>query len=243
MHSGMAFDPKSISHRKQLYPILKALADQDPHTGPLDVLDEAMGQPLNRGTDYLSNIRKGQFAASIATRLHQWIAEHHTALGRTFAADLFPEADSNAWDMFLEEYAIRGKLRLAKFKPSTFGLVERARQSSKSDDTIKLGEEFCLQLECEGGLFVWAYQIYKGKWHSIPLGEDGAMAARVTAKQKLFPMLADDTPDPLVEQHDAGPHQFVLRTSDKDDCPDLTASLTPIDGVEWHVIGVHVASA
>lgn len=243
MHSGMAFDPKSISHRKQLYLILKALADQDPHKGPLDVLDEAMGHPLSRGTDYLSNMRKGQYAASIAARLHWWITEHHADSGRTFAADLFPEAQSSTWDAFLERHAIRGKLRLVKFKPSSLGLVERARQTSKPDDTIKLGEKFCFQLECDNDKYVRAYQVYKGEWHPIPLGANRAMEITITAQQQILPVLADGTPDPLVEQHDLGPHQFVVLASQSGDFPDFDTQPKPSETLEWHVLRVQVEPA
>ncbi|WP_139163150.1 hypothetical protein [Epibacterium ulvae] len=239
----MAFDPKNITHRKQLYPVLKALADQDPHKGPLDVLDDAMGHLLSRGTDYLSNMRKGQYATSIAARLHKWITEHHADLGRMFAAGLFPEAQSSAWDAFLERYATRGKLRLVKFKPSSLGLVERTRQTSKPDDTIKLGEKFCFQLECEDDRYVRAFQIYKGEWHPIPVGANEAMGTTITARQKLVPVLADGTPDPLVEQHDLGPHQFVVLASQSGDFPDFDTQPTASETLEWHVLRVQVESA
>ncbi|MBT8154033.1 hypothetical protein KMP13_08995 [Epibacterium ulvae] len=233
----------SEDQRKQLYVATRSVADASDTTVEA-IMDAALGRKALMGTDYMSTFRRGKIRRSYAKLIHGWIANHHPELGHQFAADLFPQPNTDAWGQFLDEHAVRGQLRSVKFKPSSLGLVERARQTVKPDDTLRLGEKFCLQIECKGGRYAQAYQIYKGQWHPIPLCDDGSMTARIAEGDGLLPIQFDGTPDPLVEQRDTGPHQFVVITSQTgDDLPDLDTIPTPSETVEWHVISVHVASA
>lgn len=220
----MAFDPKNITHRKQLYPVLKALTDQDPHKGPLDVLDDAMEQPLSRGTDYLSNVRKGQYAASIATRLYGWLDQNHFHLAHEISPDVFTQTVEQRWRSLLDERASTGRFRLA-LVPLSMGIVERASTVRPVDATIRLGERFCFEFDSETKGYATAFQGVRDEWHNIPLGPNGETSAPIQSGQNRLPKRSDGQVDPLTENHDEGMHEFVMITAPTDDIPTNIQSL------------------
>ncbi|MCG7492488.1 hypothetical protein [Thalassobius sp. Cn5-15] len=226
--------------RAALYLVARAIADAA-NTSVEAIMEQAFGHELVAGTDYLSNFRSGTIGRPKAKLIHAWIAEHHLSAANAVDPNLFPKPHTNAWDEHLNQNAISGRLKLVRFSQSSFGLVERARETTASDETIKLGEPFCLQLSCVDAGYSAAFQIYAGKWHSLPLVSDGSLTIQLEAGDQLLPIAADAKPDPIVERHDAGPHKFVvLIAPERDALPKRDEVPSASDNCEWHLLSVQV---
>jgi len=216
----MSFDASNKSHKKQLYPIIKELADLSPHQSPELVIDQALGQPLARGKDYLSNVRKSDYAKSIASLRYTWLRNHHFDRAHRLAPDIFPETPAMRWRQIIDERAIEGALRIIPTKRD-MGLVERADAVDPSMPTLKLGQRFHFELDSETSGTAIALQGLGDQWVAFPLIEDGTHALSITEGKNILPQKHNGSPDPIVENRDPGQHDFVLIVS-KSETPPLT---------------------
>jgi len=214
MHVGMNFDATNVSHKKRLYTVLKALADIHPNKGPLDILDEALGRPLSRGTDYLSNMRKGRFAASIAQQLYQWLNDNHFDLARSFAPEWFHLSALSTWDRYVEDHGVRGQLQVKRFGKDELNLIKKVKDRQHPDTWLKLGEEFCFFLRTEFNPLAIGFERYQGEWHTIPLGESGATIFELQSGEPHFPIDQYGSIERLTEESDLGLHRFVLAVAE-----------------------------
>lgn len=222
----MSFDPKNKADKAKLYPVLKALADLDPHKTPELIMDDAVGYPVARGQDYVRNMRRGEIAATYAALIHQWLTEHHFELAHRLAPEVFPETPERRWQAIVDERAITDRFRLI-LVPMAMGIVERESQLKPADTTIRLGERFCFELDGEIDGHAIAMQGVRCQWHNIPLSPNGEASAEICAGQNRLPKMQDGKLDPLIENHDEGMHDFVLITAQTDDIPtDLKCLIT-----------------
>lgn len=214
IHVGMDFDATNVSHKRRLYTVLKAVADIHPSKGALDILDEALGQPLSRGTDYLSNVRKGRFAASIAQQLYQWLQAHHADLGHSFEPEWFPISDLSAWDRYVEDHGKHGVLQVKRFVKDELRLIRKVRDRQNPDAEIKLGEEFCFFLRTEFNVHAIGFEHYQDEWHVMPLGENGTAIFKLQRDEPHFPIDGHGVIERLAEGSDLGPHRFVFAVAE-----------------------------
>lgn len=241
MHVIMDFDAKNPFHRKQLFPVLRKLAESDPAKGPLDFIDEALEQPLVRGKDYLNNVRKGQFAAPIAAQLHSWLDQNHFTLAHQTSPDIFPELPAKRWTKIVSEEAIKGELAIAVHQ-DRFGVLEKASKLSSGDVTIRLGEFFYFEMRAGTSGYVTLFQHVGLEWNPLELNEDDAMSLALSEGQNRFPILANGQVDPLRESRDEGPQEFVAIVSKADNIPltpERLLSWYPASGCELHSITVN----
>ena len=211
----MTFDPKNKADKAKLYLVLRALADVTPGASPLDFLDSAVGKPVIRGKDYINNVRKGDYASSIAQLTYDWLLSTHFDLAHRTAPDLFPDTPEQRWQKIVDQHAIRGKLRLI-LAGKELGIVERATAANQADVTIKLGQEFYFELEADEPGFALLFQGVRNAWYPIPLARDGAMQIELEPGINSLPQDISGRPDTLVENHDLGLHQFVVVESPTD---------------------------
>jgi hypothetical protein len=154
--------------RAALYHVARVIAD----TTDLSVeaiMEQAFGHKLMVGTDYLSNFRSGAIGRPKAKLIHAWIAEHHAETAHVIDPRLFPKLHTDAWGDYLENYAITGKLSIARFDKS-MGLVQRKRSQPTPDNILKFGEEFCFHLDSEIDGHAIAFQEYQGTLNPLPIG-------------------------------------------------------------------------
>lgn len=230
----------SEEDRKKLYVATRAVADAIDMSVE-EIMDASLGRKALMGTDYMSTFRRGKIRRSYAKLIYQWIAGHHHSTAHKLYADLFPKRPTDAWDDHLDQHAISGRLKLVRFSQSSFGLVARAREATAPDETIKLGDPFCLQINCTEDGYSVAFQIYAGKWHSLPLVSDGSLTVQLKSGDQLLPITTDAKPDPIVERHDAGPHKFVvLIAPERDALPKRDEVPSASDNCEWHLLRVQV---
>lgn len=78
----------STDERRQLYRVLRAIADTTGQSVE-ELMQQALGQRLLTGADYLSNVRKGKISRSKARLIHAWVARAHPAIAATIAPELF----------------------------------------------------------------------------------------------------------------------------------------------------------
>ena len=90
------------------------------------------------------------------------------------------------------------------------GVVQRASAVDATETTLKLGQRFYLELTSEVAGHAIALRGIRDQWHGIPLGCDGVMGAEVKVGVNVLPQAENGLPDPLVEQHDLGVHEFVV---------------------------------
>lgn len=210
----MVFDPTNRHHKKQLYPVLRALADIDPKTTPELLIDEACGKPLARGKDYLHNVRKGDFAKSIAQLAYVYLRDHHFEIAHKTSPDIFDETPDMRWQKIVDERAIEGRLKIVPVKKE-MGVAQRAREVNAAETTLKLGQEFCLELTSDNAGHVILLQGPLNQWHPIALIDGKDYNLLITGGATILPQLANGAPDPLVESRDLGLHEFVVVVSDQ----------------------------
>ena len=214
----MTFDPKSKADKKQLYPVLKALADQDPRLTPELVMDQANGAPIPRGIDYMNNVRKGDFSSTLAAIIHRWLFENHFRLANTISPEIFAKTPLMHFDELLAGRAVSGRLTV-KILKGEMGLVERASDADRNSiPTIKLGQRFYFELESERAGTAITLQSVRDQWQSFPLCGD-AIHATIKPGLNILPQLEDGTPEPLIENDDTGKHRFVLVCGHNDQPP------------------------
>ncbi|WJY21576.1 hypothetical protein QTA57_17915 [Fontisubflavum oceani] len=179
----MSFDPKNKEHKAKLYPVLKALADLDPRKTPELIIDDAVGYPIARGTDYARNMRRGEINATFAKLTYDWLEMHHFDLAHRISPEIFPETVEQRWQRVLDERAVEGRLKLV-LVPRTMGIVERESELRPVATTIRLGQRFCFELDCETEGYAIAIQGVRGQWHAITLGSKGDFGQAVKPGKK-----------------------------------------------------------
>lgn len=223
--------------RAALYHVARAIAD----TTDLSVeaiMEQAFGHKLMVGTDYLSNFRSGAIGRPKAKLIHAWIAEHHAETAHATEPRLFPKPHTNAWEDYLEEHALQGKLSIARFDTS-MGLVQRKRRQPKPDEMLKLGEEFCFHLESAMDGHAVAFQVYKGMVHPLPLGSNEEPVTAIQMGEQFLPQDTEGNPEKLTEANDLGLHRFIVAVADDaGKLPSATQPPAPDRGVCIRVIRV-----
>lgn len=178
------------------------------------IMEKALGGELFTGADYLTNFRQGKIARAKAKLIYAWIAEHQIDTAHAIEPDMFPMPPLSIWERYLDEHAIRGKLRLVRIDKSR-GIVQRADNIQPADQKLRLGEEFCFELESKTKGTAIAFQGYRGKWHPLPLGESGEVSTAIIAGKQILPQNMDGQLIPLIEIEDTGLHRFVFVVAQK----------------------------
>ncbi|MEM9578040.1 MAG: hypothetical protein AAF999_13615 [Pseudomonadota bacterium] len=214
----MSFDPKNRTHKAQLYPILKALADLDPRKTPELIMDDAVGYPIPHGKDYASNMRKGDINKTFAALTHQWLMEHHFELAQRTSPEIFLQTPETRWREILDTQATSDGLRFVLPK-SDFGIVERDSELQPVDASLKLGQRFLLEVSSDTDGFAVALQGCRDQWYPIKLGVGSLACAPVAQGANVLPRLGNGQLDPLSENCDVGLHDFVVVVGGNDQIP------------------------
>ncbi|MBN7787456.1 hypothetical protein JYP51_21215 [Ponticoccus gilvus] len=164
------------------------------------------------GPDH-SNFRKGKLSAAKAKLIHDYLEAHCFDQAKALEPDLFPMNPQRALDRFIDKHQSEGGMRIVPCDP-TLGLVQQAGHATKAVQTLRLGQEFILELTSpyEGACI--AFHGHQGQWHPIPI-ESSARYYRVGIKTgtQFLPYDAKGNPIPLCEEHWTGPNSFVVITS------------------------------
>lgn len=214
----MVFNPKDKEHKKQLYKVLRALADLNSAETVETLFDKGVGQPVARGIDYMNNVRKGDFNSTYAALIHSWLLTNHFPTAHKFAPKIFPETPEMRWRGILDHRARAGQLKILPVETEK-GIVQRGSVVDSADVVLKLGQNFRLELTSEHCGFAIALQGLRNQWHEFPLVGEDVYAAQVKPGQNLFPLTSRGAPDTLVEHHDLGFHEFVAIESVEQDIP------------------------
>lgn len=202
----------SEEERKRLYAVTRDVG-KVLNMSVEQVMDAALGRIAPIGTDYVANFRKGKIRRSFAKIIYEWIAEQHADLGRKYEADWFPQANTDAWDRYVEEHGIRGQLQIKRFTKNELNLIKKVKDRDAPDAVLKLGEEFCFFLRADANVHAIGFERYKGKWHVMPLEIDGAPNFQILRDEPHFPMDANGGIERLVEESDLGMHRFAVLVS------------------------------
>ena len=184
--------------RKRLYVATRAVADAADKSVE-EIMDAALGRKALMGTDYMSTFRRGKIRRSYAKLIHGWIAENHIDIANGVAPDLFPLPSTTAWNRYIKEHAIHGKLSIVRFEKQSFGLVQRKKDQPMPDEVLNLGEEFCFHLDSDINGSAVAFQGHKGQWHTLPLGPNGEPPMRIETGEQLLPVDEHGQPETLTE--------------------------------------------
>lgn len=229
------------SERSALYHVARAIADTT-NLSVEAIMEHAFGHKLMVGTDYLSNFRSGAIGRPKAKLIHAWIAEHHAETAYAVDPKLFPKLHTGAWNDYLAEHAIHGKLRIRRLD-KTMGLVQRKSSQPKPEEVLKLGEEFCFHLDSEINGYAVAFQEYDGVMHPLPLGQNDDLVATIEIGEQFLPLDNNGRPEKLSEAADLGHHRFVVVVAE--DVAMLPADVNapePDNGVSAYVIRVQFVS-
>lgn len=199
--------------RAALYHVARAVADTT-NLSVEAIMEQAFGHKLMVGTDYLSNFRSGTIGRPKAKLIHAWIVENHAETAHAVEPRLFPKQHTDAWGDYLERHAVTGKLRIARFDKS-MRLVRRKLNQSNPDEILKLGEEFCFELDNDTIGYAVAFQLYKGAMHPLPLGLNEEPTTNVYAGTQFLPVREDGIPEKLTETDDLGQHLFTIFVADE----------------------------
>lgn len=203
------------------------------------VMDAALGRTAPIGTDYVANFRKGKIRRSFAKLIYEWIAEQHADLGRKYEGSWFPQANTDAWDDYVEEHGIRGQLQIKRFIKNELNLIKKVKDRDLPDATLKLGEEFCFFLRTDGNFHAIGFERYEGKWHVMQLGINDSQTFQLQRDEPHFPTDPSGAIERLSEESDLGMHRFAFVIAhDANDLPRKPDLKDISEGVELHYIDV-----
>ncbi|TNE43069.1 MAG: hypothetical protein EP341_11585 [Sphingomonadales bacterium] len=210
--SGIDWQRASHEDRKRLYKALVAISSRlDVHTD--DVLNAALGLPDDYFWADKSNLRQGKLDRDKSQMLYRYLADEYYALAQEVDEELFPYREIRDVDAYLAKVSLAGRLRIL-VADQVMGLVRRKGRSVPPDATLKLGQDFCFELDAVKAGFAVAFQGYQNEWHALPLGEDGeTYACRIQEGVQILPRWQDGTPEPLTEDEGGGEHAFLILTS------------------------------
>lgn len=207
------------------------------------LLDDALGEAQSRGTDYESNFRKGKIAAMKAMMIQQWLEQNYfeeaKEATKNIETNLFQINPKSAWDSLIEANAITGKLSVILLTKQ-MGIAQRSKEVQESATTIRLGQDYCLELDSDLVGHCVAFEGYQGQWHPLSLGAD-TRRLRVEVQQGVQRLPRDSKGDPiaLVELNDGGEHQFVCVVSEDSTLPtDRQGLLKKKDDIDLHRVVV-----
>ncbi|MBL4767905.1 MAG: hypothetical protein JKY94_09355 [Rhodobacteraceae bacterium] len=204
----MTFDPKIKGHKALLYKALVAAAELA--NEPFDRFMQTPFDPSwNLGSNYRRNMQRGDYAAVRANVLYDFLLEHHFEAAHLEAPEIFSETPEMRWQAIVNEHAITGKLRIV-LPSKEMGIVQRLSAVTNAEATLKLGQPFYFELDADAPGYATSLQSVRNKWHPIGLGVDGTFNMQINAGTNVIPQTASGQPDPLVESHDLGLHQFVV---------------------------------
>ena len=226
---------------KALYRAFVTVAEHNGINADL-MLDKALGEAQERGIDYASNFRAGKISKVRARAIHLWLAQNHFEMVQAIAPELFPYRPVSAFQEFIDDDAVVGKLRVVRAS-ATMGLVERSDEKRKHVQTLRLSEEFCFEIETEIAGIALAFQCYQDVWHPLPLGADmKRLKADITAGVMVLPKTAGGKPIALQENNDAGNHQFAIIVSENRSVPyepdELIKAIRSEGFFEAHIVDV-----
>lgn len=213
-----------IEPTKALYKALRTASDVTGQSIDAMII-EALGQNIELGTDYISNFRRGNIAAGRAMLIHRWLERHHFDIAQDASPDLFQIDPVSAWDQFINDQAEPDKLTVIPLRDD-MGIVQRAADISDQMPTLRLGQNFYLELDCPCDGMLVAFQGYAGQWHPLPLAEDKRrLRIPVTTGTQPLPRNAKGEPIPIVEVDDAGVHRFIAVLSENRDLPTVSTDI------------------
>ncbi|MEP3348007.1 MAG: hypothetical protein ABJN34_03270 [Litoreibacter sp.] len=228
----MPFDPTSTEHKAQLYTAIVAAAKLANEYFD-DFLQIPFDQPWSLSPSSRRNLQRGAYSEIRAKVLYEFLLKQHFTVAHREAPKIFPYTPEMRWKKIVDEQAVEGQLKLLSIKQE-MGIVQRASAMDAAQTTIKLGQEFCFELTSAIDCYALLLQGIRNTWHPVPLGQDGAMTAQIVVGANLLPQTSEGKPDPLVESHDLGLHEFVMVTTQT---PDIPMALDKL--VSW----VHEADA
>lgn len=201
-----------IEPTKALYRALRAVSDVTEHS--FDVLmKDIFGSAYNAETADSSNFRKGKLAATKAKLIYHWLGQNHFETAHIIAPDLFQVNPVSAWQRFVDRHAQTGKLRLLRMD-AKMGLIRRASERKPVDQTLRMTEEFCFEVQTDLRGVALAFERYQDTWHAVPLGADQRrLKGDVKDSPQILPVTANGEPIPLCEVEDTGDHVFVFVVS------------------------------
>ncbi len=227
-----------IEPTKLLYKALRAVSDITGREVDL-LMDDAYGEPNTTSPHYASNFRRGNIAAGKAMMIHHWLEQNHFDTAQIASPALFQINPKSAWDSFVEAHAITGKLSVIPLI-KRMGIAQRSSEARKSATTIRLGQDYCFELDSGFLGHCVAFECYQGQWHPLPLGAD-TRRLRTSVHQGLQLLPCDSKGDPiaLVELSDGGEHQFVCVVSEDSTLPtDRQGLLKKKDDIDLHSVAV-----
>ncbi|EEB86428.1 hypothetical protein [Roseobacter sp. GAI101] len=210
------------------------------------VIDMALAGHFAPGKGFDRNMRSGKIAAPKAMVIHRWLEQNHFTIARMTAPELFQINPKSAWDMFLETNAIEGRLKVIPITKQ-MGLARRSSEVRKSSTIIRLGQDYCFELDSQTEGTCVAFECYQGEWHSLALGADERrLRANIERGIQYLPCDTKRNPIPLVELDSGGEHQFALIVSADKSKPTAMADIAKLDpkarGLEVHRVTVSFVS-
>jgi len=119
------------------------------------------------------------------------------------------------------------------------GLVQRKRDQPSPDEVIKLGEEFCFELDSDIAGYAVGFQMYKGTMHPFPLGLDGELNTPIQCGAQFVPLDDNGNPEKLIEANGLGLHRFIIAVAkDQDKLPTPKQAGSPNTNISVYVLKV-----
>lgn len=207
----------TVEARRLLYRHIKRVIDTSALTWT-KVYREGLGEAGAPGLGYEDNFRSGRIARGKAARLYGWLRVFHPATADRLDLDLEEIANvpNGEWEKLLAAYGRFAELDVISLAQGEPGIVGFADAEPLSRVRVRLGEPFCFRLNTDREGRALAFQSVGGRWYSLPLSRD-RLSQAVEKGSVYLPLSPDGTSlAPLVEDHDAGRHRFVIALATKE---------------------------
>lgn len=194
----------SEKERQILYRYLKAEIDTRNMT-LYQLIEEATGS-VAVGHGYDANMRSGRFSRKSAYQFFDWLEQKNPARAASVAEEILAAGNSTAegWQKLVGGFT--GPIAIIEH-PERQDLVRFA--DDQPVQRVALGKPFFLRIHCPANGFAIGFQQTKSLWYPLPLGREPGWVS-VHGDDNDLPCRADGTVDPLVEETETGPVQFVI---------------------------------
>lgn len=195
--------------RKTLYFIVQAICSaRNLKLG--DVYEAAYGRPMNEGELDRSNFSSGSIGHKLVAPIFKWVAENHLAFASEHAPEIFDPSLLTRLSSIVAEHAIYDQLNPIPL--NSRGLTKRSSRQPIHDLRLKLGDQYCFELESKINGSILSLEGYKGEFYPFSLHSNGSsFLTPYEAGKHLLPRDAE-TNDPIAlsDNDHAGVHSFIF---------------------------------
>lgn len=174
-----------------------------------ELFDKAVDEFV--GSDYERHVRAGRIGWHRAGQLFNWLAREDPEVAKGLAAQLEGDGSpigADIWPRFLNQYRREDGIQVL-VRDRSLAVVTLSSAARTSRVPIRLGDDFCFELDVPSPRAMVAFQVIAGQHHIVPIAAPLPASAPEPGRYRL------PSADWLQENDQDGRHRFVFIAGDE----------------------------